>query len=202
MKDEKDKIENIEVPKRHAALENPKNKFERLISKLDSKLARVETWDAKLGKSVPRDKQDLSNPHNWLVITKEKDINEIVKKWNLPSLYVDFLTRFSPLDVAIYAELFVNYLRLYGAFDLIQNQLGYSIDLNTGEIIDDWPKDYVVIADDTADPYVLDLSKSNGEDAPVLYALHGTGNWEFEPEAESFYEFIENIIDSLWKEEE
>lgn len=43
-------------------------------------------------------------------------------------------------------------IRLYNASELIDNQKGYSYDMNN-QVIEEWPKNYVVKADDNADPY-------------------------------------------------
>lgn len=41
-----------------------------------------------------------------------------------------------------------------------------------------------------SDPYVMDLSQSDGTDAPVLTAMHGTGAWNFSEVANSFEDFL------------
>ncbi|OGD63710.1 hypothetical protein A2160_03425 [Candidatus Beckwithbacteria bacterium RBG_13_42_9] len=90
-------------------------------------------------------------------------------------------------------ERFVNGLHLYGTSGLIKSQDGYSYNPIKKEQIDEWPKEYVVIADDGADPYVIDLSQSDGEDAPILFAYHGEGNWDFQESAPSFAEFLQSL---------
>jgi hypothetical protein len=120
----------------------------------------------------------------------EETIKIIKEKWNLPNNYLNFLNKFNPRGKDVEGEKFVNLLHVYGFSELIKNQDGYSYNPITKKTIEDWPKDYVVIADDGADPYVLDLSKSDGIDAPVLFALHGEGEWNFTPFASSFKEFL------------
>ena len=53
--------------------------------------------------------------------------------------------------------------------------------------------DLVVIASHGGDPFVLDLSRSDGRDAPILTAEHGTGEWNFEKAADSFLAFLEEL---------
>lgn len=72
-------------------------------------------------------------------------------------------------------------------------QEGYSYNPIKKKPIDTWPKDYVVIADDGADPYVLDLSQSDGPDAPVLFSYHGEKEWDFQEYAPLFTEFLKML---------
>jgi len=117
---------------------------------------------------------------------------KIKSKWDLPIKYLGYLST-HPKSRYIEGENFVNELYLYGSSDLVKNQDGYSYNPEKKEKIKDWPEDYVVIADDGADPYVLDLSKSNGEDAPILFAYHGEGIWDFSEYAPSFEKFLESL---------
>jgi hypothetical protein len=118
---------------------------------------------------------------------------EIGEKWQLPKKYLEFLKK--NIKKGIYIEDDEKFLALhiYAAKELIKGQLGYSYNPLKKEIITDWPEDYVVIADDGADPYVLDLSKSDGIDAPVLFAYHGEGAWDFSEHSDSFTKFINSI---------
>jgi len=120
-------------------------------------------------------------------------INAVKEKWNLPAGYLEFLEKSPPKGVDIEGDQFVNWLHVYGVSELIKNQQGYSFNPETKKPIEDWPKDYVVIADDGADPYVLDLSKSDGKDAPVLFAYHGEGAWDFREFSGSFEEFLTKV---------
>jgi hypothetical protein len=51
----------------------------------------------------------------------------------------------------------------------------------------------LVIACHGGDPFVLDLSKSDGNDAPVDTAEHGMGVWEFTRDAGSFTQFLATL---------
>jgi hypothetical protein len=110
-------------------------------------------------------------------------LSEINNRWNLPKVYLEYLEKHEEDE-------FLEEMRLYGSTNLISNQEGYSYNPVTQKIIEVWPENYVVIADIDADPFVLDLSNSDGKDAPVLFAYHGEGEWSFEKCADSFGEFI------------
>jgi hypothetical protein len=123
----------------------------------------------------------------------EDPMIKIKEKWNLPKKYLDYLISHPKKGEYLEGDLFVDGLRIYSASQLIRNQQGYSYNPLKKQIIEVWPKDYVVIADDGADPYALDLSKSNGEDAPVMFAYHGEGSWDFSEYASSFEEFYKKV---------
>jgi hypothetical protein len=170
-------------PKRHPALDNPKTAFEKIVARLDQKLGKQR------GK-----RQNLADPTDWLALAAPEDIERIKARWDLPSIYLDFLTRFSPIKVAVQSRRFYNGgLLLLGASDLIEGQDGYSFNSIEGRRIKDWPKHRVVIASHGGDPYVLDLAQSDGKDGPIDTAEHGTGVWEFRSVAGSFCEFLETL---------
>lgn len=170
-------------PTRHPALDKPKTGLEKLVGRLDKKLAKQ------------RDKrQDSAAPTNWLAVADDDDLKPVSKRWKLPSVYLDFLTRFSPIKVNLGGKRFWNGgLQLFGAGELIEAQDGYAFNPVKRKPIGDWPKEYVVIASHGGDPFVLDLSSSDGNDAPVLTAEHGMGEWDFGQEADSFAEFLKSL---------
>jgi hypothetical protein len=169
-------------PVRHPALDKPTSVLEKLASRLDKKLAKER-----------RKEQDLADPMNWLAVATPDDLHRIKARWELPLIYLDFLTRFSPIKVTIKNRKFYNPFWLFGAGELIEGQDGYSFNPVEQEPIDDWPVYLVVIASHGGDPFVLDLSKSDGNDAPVETAEHGEGIWDFSRVAESFCEFLEQL---------
>lgn len=120
-------------------------------------------------------------------------MQQIKSRWNLPESYLNFLTQSPAEGLDIENDQFENWLHIYGYADLIANQEGYSYNPVTKKIIEVWPKNYIVIADDGADPYVLDLSDPHAKDIPVLFAHHGTGSWDFELYASSFDEFLQKV---------
>ena len=166
-------------PNQHPALTNPQTEFERIVQKLEKKLAKQR-----------KKQQDLAEPTNWLVIADMEDISRIKARWELPTTCLDFLTRFSPLRVIIEKRKFWNPFWLFGAAELLEGQYGYSYSPIAKEPIPDWPAHLVVIASHGGDPYVLDLSRSDGDDAPIMTAEHGTGEWNFKPVADSFAQFL------------
>ncbi|MCB9851684.1 MAG: SMI1/KNR4 family protein [Phycisphaerales bacterium] len=167
------------LPRRDRALDHPVTELEQIVSRLDSKL------------SASRETLDPANPHNCLVPAAEEVIRAIRNRWNLPPTYMEFLARFSPLRVQIDDERFCGGLCLYGADELFKRQIGYSLDAE-GKLLPGWPDGYVVIADDGADPFVLDTSEFPVE-APVLSAEHGMGTWDFVDEAPSFEAFLAEL---------
>jgi len=167
-------------PARHSALDFPETRFEELVARLDRKLAKSR-----------EENQDLAEPTNWLTPASPHDLEQITERWRLPAVYLDFVTRFSPLRVIINSDIFVQTFVLFGAADLIEGQDGYSESSALKRRLEEWPPHLLVIGSDAGDPYVLDLSRSNGEDGPVLTAWHGTGSWDFQPVADSFMAFIE-----------
>jgi SMI1 / KNR4 family (SUKH-1) len=173
----------FESPRVHPSLLSPKTEFEKIVAQFDDCLAKER-----------KSKQDKANPSDWLVILDADDLAAIEKRWTLPSVYLDFLTRFSPLKVYIASDQYFQGLHLHGAADLIAAQIGYASNGNTGEVIAQWPKNYVVIANAGGDPYCLDLERISGGDAPVYYAQPpGGGQWHFNLCRDSFTEFLKEL---------
>jgi hypothetical protein len=171
------------LPTRHPALDNPKTSLEQLVSRLDKLLARQR-----------KRHQDAASPTNWLAVANDGDLKSVRKRWKFPAVYLNFLTRFSPIKVVLESKRFWNGgLELYGAGELIAAQDGYAFNPVKKKLIRGWPNDYVVIANHGGDPFVLDLSSSDGKDAPVLTAEHGAGKWDFELVSESFAEFLKSL---------
>ena len=169
-------------PIRHPALDNPGTAFEKIVSRLDKKLAKKR-----------RKHQDMAAPSAWLAVASPEDIQRIVGRWKLPSTYLDFLTRFSPVGVTLESRRFYNHFQIFGAGELIEAQDGYSYNPMKQRPIEDWPESLVVIANHGGDPFVLDLSKSDGEEAPVETAEHGMGAWEFTRVSNSFTGFLKIV---------
>jgi hypothetical protein len=171
-------------PARHPALDNPATPFERVVARLDTKLAQQRL----------RYCEDPANPRGYLVPASEQERLAVTLRWPLPPVDVDFLTRFSPLRVDIEGGDFYDPMWLYGARDLPFGQIGYAFAVN-GDPLTGWPNDYVVVAVHGGDPYVLNLAETTaGGDARVLGAEHGTGQWDFRPVAPSFEAFLEQLF--------
>jgi hypothetical protein len=166
--------------------------LERIASQLDAKLAKLR-----------KARQDPVNPSNWLVPASPSDLAAIQARWTLPSSYSEFLRNFSPLSVNIVSRKYYQGLNLYGASELLAAQHGYSFNPLTGERIDGWPTEYLVIANHAGDPFVLDLSQPGTVDPPVLTAGHDdppalaaghlASGWNFGREAPSFLTFLERL---------
>ena len=84
-------------------------------------------------------------------------------------------------------------MHLYGASELIKRQEGYSFNPVTNKTIDEWPTNFVVIADAGADPYCIDINQIKENDSPIYTSMHGNGEWEFELYADSFLTFLKEI---------
>jgi len=56
---------------------------------------------------------------------------------------------------------------------LWSHQAGYRWHGISGEPIEDWPSNWLVIADLGADPFILDM-----DDGRILFAQHGRGHWD------------------------
>lgn len=170
------------APKRHPNLDSPKDSLDRIAKKIDDKLARLR-----------EKQQDLSSPTNWLTPASANDLKQICAHWSLPDTYRLFHKKYSPLNVTLFGRRFPEGLRLYGAGELISAQNGYAFNPLKNRAIADWPNGYVVIGDVSADPYVLDIGNSDGDDAPVLKSQHGLGKWQFKKAAATFFEFLESV---------
>lgn len=169
-------------PETHPSLLEPSTSFEKSVAKLDHKLAKR------------RQDEDLANLYNWLVIASPVDIAQITARWKLPEKYLDFLTRFSPLNVFIESGKFADGLQLFGAGELLKGQEGYSFNPVTNELLPDWPSEYLVIGNDGGDPYILNLLESDGNDAPIYTAQHGMGRWDFNKAFPSFEVFLKWLV--------
>lgn len=176
---------SYDPPMRDPALDHPTTKFERIVSRLDKTLVNKR-----------QARQDSAEPTNWLAVASPDNIRQITARWTLPSTYLDFLTRFSPIRATLESEEFYNHLQIFGAGELIEGQDGYSFDPVKQQPIDDWPVHLVVIASHGGDPFVLDLSQSDGNDAPVETAEHGAGVWDFVRVANSFADFLRQLAKS------
>lgn len=117
----------------------------------------------------------------------------IEQKWKLPQKYIEFLkTHPNTQEIEIEDEDTFDtiIITLYGANDLIRFQEGYSYNPVEKVVIEDWDSDLIVIADSEADPFCLDLSKNN---SPVLHALHGMDEWDFDEYCDSLDDFFEML---------
>jgi hypothetical protein len=89
----------------------------------------------------------------------------------LPDGVAEYFTELGPVDVTI--EAYGNPYFLPSLARLWSHQLGYRVHGITHERIVDWDDDWLVIADEGADPFIY--SRSQGA---ILRAFHGEGVWE------------------------
>lgn len=167
-----------EQPICHECLMHPESKEEKLYVRLEKILLKKR-----------EKKQDLAHPSNWVVKAKQADLERILKLWEIPQYYLDFLEKASPLkaDFKIKGYGTVN---VYGAHNLIKGQEGYSYNPCTDEKIEDWNSNYIVIANRFGDPFCIDFLQEN---SLVYFALHGEGKWEFDVAFESFQQFLKAL---------
>lgn len=101
----------------------------------------------------------------------------------------DYVENGAPKELIIF-ETMANPLAIYGLDgerSLGPNQDGYSVNGKTGEKSEVWSPSWFLFADEGADPVIVDLS-NNGPS--VRKAMHGAGEWEFWPIADSIGQFL------------
>jgi len=175
------------LPPRDSALDNPQTPLEHLVVRLEQRLAKERQ---KLFRA-----EDPAEPCLRLVPATPEYLYAIRALWTLPAIYLEFISRFSPLRIRVCSEEFYNDgLHLYGASELIDRQLGHAWYPDPTHPHPNWPSGHVVIADHAHDPYVIDLTRATPLDGPVLTAEHGTGSWDFRQVAPSFLAFLETVI--------
>jgi hypothetical protein len=172
----------FEEPCVSPALANPQTEIDKLAAKLERKLKGYRSKD-----------HDPANPTNWLITPNQNHLRELNSRWALPALYLEFITKFSPLGVTIYGKNCGDGISLYGAGELIEAQDGYSYNPVTSAAIKDWNRNHVVIASQSGDPYVLDLAAERDGDCPVLTAPHGHGSWRFKQSTATFSTFLQRL---------
>ncbi|WZB70902.1 hypothetical protein WJ968_00675 [Achromobacter xylosoxidans] len=98
----------------------------------------------------------------------------------LPPALAEFYAEVGPLGPVVYEHVGPVGVTIPGTAlgfaplaKLWVRQAGYRWDGNSGERLTDWPEDWLVIADQHADPLILEYVHRC-----VLYALHGAGRWD------------------------
>ena len=89
----------------------------------------------------------------------------------IPPAVERFYQEVGPLNVTIEAH--GNPYFLPSLCDLWQFQAGYRWNGLSGKPIDDWPDEWLVVADEGGDPFIFDRSSG-----VVLHAYHGEGEWD------------------------
>ena len=91
--------------------------------------------------------------------------------FQLPESLLQFYSGVGPKDVCI--EGFGNPTTIHSLKKLWERQAGYRWNGLTNEPIGDWPENWIVVADEGADPYIFDT-----ETTRILFAQHGSGEWD------------------------
>jgi hypothetical protein len=91
--------------------------------------------------------------------------------FELPESLRKFYSEVGPQDICI--EGYGNPTTIPSLRALWDRQAGYRWNGLTNEPIDEWPPNWIVVADEGADPYIFDI-----ETARILFAQHGTGEWD------------------------
>ena len=167
-----------EEPIVHKCLQNPITPEEKIYAELNNRLKKRREQGT-----------DKAHPAYWLIQADETDIEKIKNKIILPANYLDFLMKASPLNVEMNLKDY-GLVFLYGAHNLLDGQMGYSVVRETDGETSDWPKNYIVIATCEADPFCIDISKAN---SPVYYAMHGMDEWDFEEVFDSLADFLKAL---------
>jgi hypothetical protein len=89
----------------------------------------------------------------------------------LPDTVANYYVDLGASDVSI--ENYGNPIFLPSLARLWEHQIGYRYDGLTGERIEDWDDDWLVVADEGADPFIY--SRSSGK---ILHTFHGQGEWQ------------------------
>ena len=102
----------------------------------------------------------------------------VARPFPLPPALAEFYAEVGPLGPVVYEHVGPVGVTIPGTAlaplaKLWVRQAGYRWDGNSGERLTDWPEDWLVIADQHADPLILEMSTGR-----VLYALHGAGRWD------------------------
>ena len=103
--------------------------------------------------------------------TKPQTEDEWSGQLRLPDEVVRFYREVGPVDLTVPGT--ANSFFFPSLRNLWSHQAGYRWDGNTGEEVLDWSRDWLVIADEGADPFIFNLA-----DRRVLWAMHGTSSWD------------------------
>ncbi len=90
---------------------------------------------------------------------------------DLPEAIRRFYIDVGPRNVAVVG--FGNDTTLPSLALLWERQAGYRWNGLTNAPIENWPDNWLVVADEGADPYIFDINTGR-----ILFAHHGTGSWD------------------------
>lgn len=112
--------------------------------------------------------RDLLRQHG---TTQPQSASEWLGDIPLPALVEKFYAEIGPSSITI--ENHGNPYFLPSLASLWQFQTGYRWHGITGERLPEWDDDWLVVADEGGDPFILSISTG-----AILYAHHGEGVWE------------------------
>ncbi|TPN86897.1 SMI1/KNR4 family protein [Aquimarina algicola] len=114
----------------------------------------------------------LSKPKNNL-----QDVERLEKEFNqkLPEELNEYI-QYHALQSDFYFDTVGNPMRLYGINNLKKLQEGYNYNPIEQKAIDGWPEHYFMLADEGADPVIIDL---NSGKMKIQKLMHGAGSWEY-----------------------
>ena len=108
----------------------------------------------------------------------------------LPTQLRQYLVEYAPAPSFAFSSV-GNPVELYESKQVSHRALGYNFNPVTCKIIEGWSNSWVLIADEGADPIIVDLDEGSGDGAfPVFQAMHGVGAWEFSKIADSLPQFL------------
>ncbi|EKU98526.1 hypothetical protein Lepto7375DRAFT_7822 [Leptolyngbya sp. PCC 7375] len=102
---------------------------------------------------------------------EKQDLAEWSGPFELPNALRDFYSDVGPKDICI--EGYGNPTTIPSLKRLWDRQAGYRWNGLTNEPIEEWPSNWIVVADEGADPYIFDT-----ETGRILFAQHGAGAWD------------------------
>jgi hypothetical protein len=92
----------------------------------------------------------------------------------LQDMLSDYIKNFAPSE-DFYFETVGNPIRVYGIDNLKFKQDGYTFNPVQKKDIEDWNRNLFILADEGADPVVIDLKNTSDG---IIKLSHGQGNWE------------------------
>ncbi len=110
----------------------------------------------------------LLQPHGEL---RPQDARDWTGEFQLPASLASFYAAVGPVDLSVPG--YGNDYFLPALAGLWDFQAGYRWHATTRAPLPDWDDDWLVVADEALDPFIL--SRSSGA---VLRAIHGQGTWE------------------------
>ena len=128
------------------------------------------------------------------VVLRPQPATDWTGEYPLPSAVADYFKHLGPVDLSI--ESYGNPYSLPSLAGLWAHQIGYRTHGITGERLEDWLDDWLVVGDQGADPFIF--SRATGR---IFHAYHGEGIWKpdeiFEnlPEMVTSFAIIGEIVE-------